>query len=74
MGLISSISREEDFDRVIRVNLNGSFLVGQAVAGYMFEKALKRAARRASSSTFPRSTGRLRGLPTRCPYSISKGG
>lgn len=29
---------EEDFDRVLRINLKGSFLVGQAVARHMVEK------------------------------------
>ncbi len=29
---------EDDFDRVLRVNLKGSFLCGQAVARYMVRK------------------------------------
>ena len=33
--------KEEDFDRVLRVNLKGSFLAGQAVARYLVEKVKK---------------------------------
>ena len=35
---ISSISTEADFDRVLRVNLKGAFLCGQAVARQMVER------------------------------------
>ena len=51
---------EADFDAVLRVNLKGVFLVGQAAARAMVEGA------RARSSTCPRPTPCLRS-PTRCP-------
>ncbi len=51
---------EADFDAVLRVNLKGVFLVGQAAARAMVKRA------RARSSTCPRPTPCSRS-PIRCP-------
>lgn len=63
---------EEDFDRVLRVNLKGAFLCAQAVARHM--------AARIDAGGSPgtiinmSSVNAVFGLPNQVPYSISKGG
>ena len=63
---------EEDFDRVLRVNLKGSFLTGQAVARFMVEKVEKGGA--AGSIINMSSVNATLAIPNQVPYSISKGG
>jgi len=64
--------KEEDFDRVMRVNLKGAFLCGQAVAKRMVE--------RVESGGDPgtiinmSSINAIFGLPEQLAYSVSKGG
>lgn len=64
--------KEEDFDRVLGVNLKGSFLTGQAVARYMVEKIGKGGAPGAIVNMS--SINAVFALPNQVPYSISKGG
>ena len=63
---------EEDFDRVLRVNLKGSFLTGQAVARFMVEKVEKGGA--AGCIINMSSVNATLAIPNQVPYSISKGG
>lgn len=64
--------KEEDFDRVIGVNLKGSFLVGQAVARYMVEKVEKGGP--AGVIVNMSSVNAVFAIANQVPYSISKGG
>ncbi|MHB2267656.1 SDR family NAD(P)-dependent oxidoreductase [Aliihoeflea sp. PC F10.4] len=64
--------KEDDFDRVLGVNLKGSFLTGQAVARYMVEKIEKGGAPGAIVNMS--SINAVFALPNQIPYSISKGG
>jgi glucose 1-dehydrogenase len=64
--------KEEDFDRVLRINLKGSFLCGQAVARHMVDKVEKGGSPGAIINLS--SINALFGLPNQVPYSISKGG
>lgn len=64
--------KEEDFDRVLGVNLKGSFLVGQAVARHMVDKVRQGGAPGAIVNMS--SINALVAIPTQVPYSISKGG
>ncbi|MCG6114662.1 MAG: SDR family oxidoreductase [Mesorhizobium sp.] len=64
--------KEEDFDRVIGVNLKGSFLVGQAVAHFMVEKVEKGGAPGVIVNMS--SVNAVFAIPNQVPYSISKGG
>lgn len=64
--------KEEDFDRVLGVNLKGSFLTGQAVARYMVEKIGKGGS--AGAIVNMSSINAVFALPNQVPYSISKGG
>ncbi|MBI1209107.1 MAG: glucose 1-dehydrogenase [Azospirillum sp.] len=59
---------EADFDRVLRVNLKGAFLVGQAVARRMA------ADRRAGAIINMSSVNAVMAIPNQVPYSIAKGG
>jgi NAD(P)-dependent dehydrogenase (short-subunit alcohol dehydrogenase family) len=63
---------EADFDRVLRVNLKGAFLVGQAVARYM----VSRVKAGASPGTIINmsSINAVVAIPTQVPYVVSKGG
>jgi NAD(P)-dependent dehydrogenase (short-subunit alcohol dehydrogenase family) len=70
-GDILEIS-EADFDRVIAVNLKGSFLVGQAVARQMVEQV--KAGRKPGSIVNMSSVNAELCIPTQVPYSVSKGG
>jgi glucose 1-dehydrogenase len=64
--------KEEDFDRVLKVNLKGSFLVGQAVARVMVDKV--KAGGAAGSIVNMSSINAVFAIATQVPYSISKGG
>jgi glucose 1-dehydrogenase len=63
---------EEDFDRVIAVNLKGAFLTGQAVARHMVD----RIAGGASPGTIINmsSVNAVFAIANQVPYSVSKGG
>ncbi len=63
---------EADFDRVLGVNLKGSFLVGQAVARHMAERV--KAGERPGSIVNMSSVNAVFALPNQIPYSVSKGG
>ncbi len=63
---------EEDFDRVLGVNLKGSFLAGQAAARYMVEKVEKGGAPGAIVNMS--SVNAVFAIASQVPYSISKGG
>ena len=77
---------EKDFDRVIKVNLKGAFLVGQTVARQMVkqheaEKATKdnenddeAPAPEAGVIINMSSVNAVLAIPTQVPYTISKGG
>ncbi len=64
--------KEEDFDRVLRVNLKGAFLVGQAVARTMVERVKEGGAPGAIVNMS--SVNAVFAISTQVPYSISKGG
>ena len=64
--------KEEDFDRVMRVNLKGAFLCGQAVAQHLVERVGEGDAPGAIVNMS--SVNAVFGLPDQAPYSISKGG
>lgn len=63
---------EEDFDRVLRVNLKGVFLTGQAVARYMADKVKNGGSPGAIINMS--SVNAVFALPNQVPYSVSKGG
>lgn len=63
---------EDDFDRVLNINLKGSFLTGQAVARYMVEKVEE--GKRAGTIINMSSVNAVVALPSQVAYSISKGG
>jgi glucose 1-dehydrogenase len=63
---------EDDFDRVLRVNLKGSFLCGQAVARHMVEKVTNGGS--AGSIINMSSINAVVSIPEQCAYSVSKGG
>ena len=58
----------EDFDRVIAVNLRGTFLLSQLVARHMVERGMKGAIINMSS------TNAVVTIPDQMPYAASKGG
>lgn len=60
---------EEDFDRVIRVNLKGAFLTGQAAARQMVSQTPKGGAIINMSSV-----NAVMAIPNIVPYVVSKGG
>ncbi len=63
---------EEDFDRVMRVNLKGAFLCGQAAARQMVDQ-IKQG--RAPGSIINMSSINAQvAIATQVPYSVSKGG
>jgi NAD(P)-dependent dehydrogenase (short-subunit alcohol dehydrogenase family) len=64
--------KEEDFDRVLSINLKGSFLVGQAVARYMVDKVARGGA--AGAIVNMSSINAVFAIANQVPYSISKGG
>ena len=63
---------EEAFDQVLRVNLKGSFLMGQAVARHMVDEVKK--GKKPGAIINMSSVNAVFALPTQGPYSISKGG
>jgi NAD(P)-dependent dehydrogenase (short-subunit alcohol dehydrogenase family) len=63
---------EADFDRVLRINLKGAFLVGQAVARQMVEQI--RAGKPAGSIVNMSSVNAKLAIANQIPYSVSKGG
>lgn len=64
--------REEDFDRVMGVNLKGSFLTGQAVARHMVDRVKEGGSPGAIVNMS--SINAVFAIPNQVPYSISKGG
>lgn len=64
--------KEEDFDRVLRVNLKGSFLIGQAVARYMVDKVKSGGAPGVVINMS--SVNAVFAIANQVPYSVSKGG
>ncbi len=63
---------EADFDRVLRVNLKGSFLCGQAVARHMVER-VKRGDKPGAIINMS-SVNAVFAIANQVPYSVSKGG
>ncbi len=59
---------EEDFDRVLRVNLKGPLLVGQAIARRMV------AAGNSGAIVNMSSVNAVMAIPDQLPYAVSKGG
>jgi NAD(P)-dependent dehydrogenase (short-subunit alcohol dehydrogenase family) len=63
---------EADFDRVLRVNLKGSFLAGQAVARRMVSQV--GAGKKAGAIVNMSSINSVVAIPNQLPYCVSKGG
>lgn len=63
---------EDDFDRVLRVNLKGAFLLSQTVARYMVERVKE--GDRPGTIVNMSSVNAVFALPAQVPYSISKAG
>ena len=63
---------EADFDRVLGVNLKGSFLTGQAVARHMVERV--KAGGKPGSIVNMSSVNAVFAIANQVPYSVSKGG
>jgi len=63
---------EADFDRVLRVNLKGAFLVGQTAARRMVEAV--KAGKPAGSIINMSSINAVVAIPNHTPYCVSKGG
>ncbi len=63
---------EKDFDRVLRVNLKGSFLVGQAAARQMKKQGKPKKGSYAIVNMS--SVNAVLAIPNQVPYVISKGG
>jgi glucose 1-dehydrogenase len=63
---------EADFDRVLRVNLKGAFLVAQAVAKKMAEQV--KAGKKPGAIVNMASINSTVAIPNQIPYSVSKGG
>ena len=64
--------READFDRVLRVNLKGAFLVGQAAARRMVDQV--KAGRPPGAIVNMSSVNAVLAIPNQVPYCVSKGG
>jgi NAD(P)-dependent dehydrogenase (short-subunit alcohol dehydrogenase family) len=64
--------KEADFDRVLRVNLKGAFLVGQAAARCMVDEV--KAGRAAGVIVNMSSVNAVLAIPNQVPYCVSKGG
>ena len=64
--------KEEDFDRVLRTNLKGSFLVGQAVARHMVDRVENGGP--AGTIINMSSVNAVFAIANQVPYSVSKGG
>ena len=63
---------EADFDRVLRVNLKGAFLAGQAAAKRMVEEV--KAGRAPGAVVNMSSINAVVAIPNHAPYCVSKGG
>jgi glucose 1-dehydrogenase len=63
---------EADFDRVLRVNLKGAFLVGQAAAKQMVAQI--KAGRSPGAIINMSSINAVVAIPNQVPYCVSKGG
>ncbi len=63
---------EDDFDRVLRVNLKGAFLLSQAVARHMVERVKE--GEKPGAIVNMSSINAVFALPTQVPYSLSKAG
>ena len=63
---------EDEFDRVLRVNLKGAFLMAQAVARHMVDRV--KAGNPPGAIVNMSSINAVFALPNQVPYSISKGG
>ncbi len=63
---------EEDFDRIIDINLKGSFLMLQACARHMVKQV--EAGRKAGAIVNMSSVNDTLAIPTIAPYTMSKGG
>jgi glucose 1-dehydrogenase len=63
---------EEDFDRVLRTNLRGAFLCGQAVARHMVERVAQGA--KPGAIINMSSVNAVFAIANQVPYSVSKGG
>lgn len=64
---------EDDFDRVLRVNLKGAFLLSQAVAKHMVARQ-KDGERHPGAIVNMSSVNAVFAIPNQIPYSVSKGG
>ena len=64
--------KEDEFDRVLRVNLKGAFLAGQAVARQMVSQIEEGGA--PGSIINMSSINAVFGIANQVPYSVSKGG
>ena len=64
--------KEFDFDRVLRVNLKGAFLVGQLAARKMVEQA--KARKKPGAIVNMASINSTVAIANQLPYSVSKGG
>ncbi|MCB1454949.1 MAG: SDR family oxidoreductase [Nitratireductor sp.] len=64
--------KEEDFDRVLAVNLKGAFLCGQAVARQMVDQV--KAGREPGAIINMSSVNAVFAIANQVPYSVSKGG
>src|SRR5712671_6962218 len=64
--------KEADFDRVLRVNLRGAFLVGQAAAKEM--AAQVKAGKPPGTIINMSSVNAVLAIPNQVPYCVSKGG
>ncbi len=64
---------EKDFDRVLRVNLKGAFLTGQAAARQMVKQG-KLASRGGYAIINMSSCNAILAIPNQVPYVVSKGG
>ena len=64
--------KEADFDRVLRVNLKGAFLAGQAVAKQM--AAQVKAGKKPGTIVNMASINSVVAIPNQAPYAVSKGG
>jgi len=60
--------RDEDFDRVLAVNLRGYFVFSQVIARHMVEKAIQ------GSIVNMSSVNASLAIPDQLPYAVSKGG
>jgi glucose 1-dehydrogenase len=65
---------EQDFDRVLRVNLKGAFLVGQAAARQMVAQAKAGGGSAGGAIINMSSINAAVAIPNQAPYCVSKGG